>query len=125
MLGGTTHPFTTMEILCDGMLDSEGVFRCHKDKSPRCYLSTDNFTCDDLKILQSKDILDALLDSRHALDQDIKWNHESRIGVIFHTFRFVDLRNKIGFTCIGRDKGEVQQLYKQTESFFSKLAKLK
>lgn len=84
--GGTTHPFATMALLIGGHTDDDGIFRT-RDGGPRCYMATDAYTDHSLDGMTSKHFLRKLKGEA----KNFCWNHEKKVGVVFHILDFIQL----------------------------------
>eukprot|EP00814_Leptocylindrus_danicus_P022029 CAMPEP_0116047256 /NCGR_PEP_ID=MMETSP0321-20121206/28762_1 /TAXON_ID=163516 /ORGANISM="Leptocylindrus danicus var. danicus, Strain B650" /LENGTH=269 /DNA_ID=CAMNT_0003529059 /DNA_START=575 /DNA_END=1384 /DNA_ORIENTATION=- len=118
--GGTTHPYVLLELLCKGKTDEEGVFHSENGE-PKYYVATDGCLIPALQKVRKDALLHALLSGKHALAEEIKWNMEKKKGAVFHLFRFVDLKNMVGFTCIGSTREEAEEINRKTIHFLTAL----
>ena len=110
--GGTTHPEATLALLVGGCISSDGIFNTN-DNEVRTYIATD---CHSIKPCSESDLIRAIECKTNPLACKIRWNKTERVGVVFHLFKFAS-RGRIGFTAIGRDKEESQQLFDTTKEF--------
>ena len=110
--GGTTHPEATLALLVGGCIASDGIFHTN-DNEERTYIATD---CHSIKPCSENILIRAIECNTNPLARKIRWNKTERVGVVFHLFKFAS-RGRIGFTAIGRDKEESQQLFDTTKDF--------
>lgn len=120
--GGTTHPQATMALLCGGCICSDGLFRTN-DNEIRTYVATDTHSCESLKGCSQRRFVNSIEDKTNPLARKICWDKRKRVGVVFHLFKFLESYGRIGFTAIGRDRQEADELFKQTVEFLDDLGK--
>ena len=118
--GGTTHPYSTMALLCGGSSDRDGIFHT-LDGEMRCYMATDSFKDDRLVNMSSAEIIAIIQDKTDEHAKKIVWNNNTKTGVVFHLLSFVSL-GKIGFTAIGSCKEEANFLFDQALLLLKKVA---
>ena len=118
--GGTTHPYSTMALLCGGKTDRDGIFRTI-DGHMRCYMATDTFNDDRLVQMRPAQMIALIKNQSDPLAKMIEWSNETKTGVVFHILQFVSV-GKIGFTAIGSSKEEAKILFDQTVLFLERVA---
>eukprot|EP00557_Chaetoceros_sp_GSL56_P007816 CAMPEP_0176505614 /NCGR_PEP_ID=MMETSP0200_2-20121128/16594_1 /TAXON_ID=947934 /ORGANISM="Chaetoceros sp., Strain GSL56" /LENGTH=675 /DNA_ID=CAMNT_0017905191 /DNA_START=290 /DNA_END=2320 /DNA_ORIENTATION=- len=118
--GGTTHPYSTMAILCGGHTDFDGVFRT-KEGRQRSYVATDNYIDHRLKGLKSKDFLREFSSTSDPSIRKLRWSEDTKTGVIFHLLPFLEY-GKIGFTAIGETPEEADLLFKRVSDMLIDIA---
>ena len=111
--GGTTHPHAHMALLCGGQLDDDGIFHL-LNGDPRFYVATDCYQDDRLKGMDEADLIEALRNDDNPRAAKVKWDPESKTGVVFHLFRFICPYGRIGYTAIGSSSDHAHLLYNDT-----------
>jgi hypothetical protein len=119
--GGTTHPFSTMALLCGGGVDRQGVFRTI-DGRKRYYVATDNYHDEGLKYVSISRFL-CHLQEESALLHSTRWVANRKIGVVFHMLGFIP-HGKLGFTAIGSSSCEARRFFNETVIFLGRIANL-
>ena len=118
--GGTTHPYSTMCILCGGHMDADGIFRT-KDGKERYYEATDSYIDTRLKGLTSSEFLQEYQTSSDPEIVKLRWNDNQKVGVVFHLLPFLEI-GKIGFTAIGETSEQANCLFQGVAKMMSKIA---
>lgn len=118
--GGTTHPYSSMAILCGGHTDSDGVFRTKEGKC-RHYVATDNYIDHRLHGLKSNDFLRQFSSSMDPNIQELRWSEDTKTGVIFHLLPLLEF-GKLGFTAIGETKNEAEILFNRVSEMMRNIA---
>jgi hypothetical protein len=118
--GGTTHPYSSMAILCGGHTDFDGVFRTKEGKQ-RSYVATDNYIDHRLNGLKSKDFLRGFSSTSDPNIRKLRWSEDTKTGVIFHLLPFLEY-GKIGFTAIGETPEEADLLFKSVSDMMRDIA---
>lgn len=109
-----------LELLCKGKTDEDGLYHSQGGKL-KFYIATDGCRIPALQKVRKDALLHALLSGENALAEEIKWNTVKQNGVVFHLFRFVDLNNMVGFTCIGSTREEAEEMNRKTIHFLTAL----
>jgi len=117
--GGTTHPASTVSILCGGGMDDDGVFRTRRGER-RCYIATDTYEDERLLGMSSPELLDKVEDPSSSLP---RWNPDTMEGVVFHLFRCLEVNGRIGFTAIASTLDKARIIYDKTIGFLDEVAK--
>ncbi len=98
-LGGTTHPFASMDYLVQGRYDQETGLYLAPDGRPRCYVASDNVEEPWLRGLLPAD-LHTIIES-----EGLGFDHQTRTGSIFHMLGSASQFGKVGYTCVADDCG--------------------
>ena len=118
--GGTTHPYSTMALLCGGKSDKNGIFRI-SDGEMRCYMATDDYNDDRLENMSPAEMIAFIQNKRDDYAANVAWNNNTKTGVVFHLLSFVSL-GKIGFTAIGNSEEVSAVLFEQAVLLLKKVA---
>jgi hypothetical protein len=103
--GGTTHTFSALQLLTDGVFDaSSGVFVA-PDGRPRFYAASDHVEGPDFHRLTPDDLFDVLEERR------IGWSEASMTGVAFHMASALAVAGRAGATAIGTTPAHADALF--------------
>lgn len=120
--GGTTHSYSTMATLCGGCTCSDGIFRTKAGKE-RYYKATDNYFDHRFIGLKPSTFLTEHLRNIGSTTANIQWNHEEKVGVVFHLLSLLPM-GKLGFTAIGETRTHANQLYEETIQTLTEVAEM-
>mmetsp|Transcript_29754 Transcript_29754/g.64430 ORF Transcript_29754/g.64430 Transcript_29754/m.64430 type:complete len:752 (-) Transcript_29754:41-2296(-) len=120
--GGTTHPHAHMALLCGGQLNDDGIFHL-LNGDPRFYVATDCYRDDGLKGMDEADLIASLQNDEDPHAIKVKWDPESKTGVVFHLFRFLFPYGRVGFAAIGSNSDHAQILYDDAVSLLKQIVK--
>lgn len=103
--GGTTFPYLVLQLLTDGLYDSEtGLFRLTSGQ-PRFYYASDNFQKPRYRGLTPDDLIDTMVCNQ------IHYDSTTQEGVVFHLMGALSEFGKFGVTCIGEHPEAAKCLY--------------
>ncbi len=107
-MGGTTHPFLALEFLTGGKLDPRtGLFHSPRGLT-KYYFATDNLKSPHYRKLVPEDFVDLLA------VWGLQFNPNTETGVLFHMIGALSQYGKLGMTCIGNSREEVEDFHRRT-----------
>ena len=115
--GGTTHPFLTLQFLCDGEYDWQSNRFTARSGARKCLVASDHIEGEELRLLELGDLFDICV--RHRLHYD----HSRQKGIILHMLASLGDRGRFGLTAVGDDPAEADAIYRRTEEIFLSEAK--
>lgn len=115
--GGTTHPFSTLRFLTDGVYNQDtGEFYAQNDQ-PKSYFASDTLQSDYFKGLLPEDLIDI------ALYHDLHFYQNTERGTVFHLMGALSEFGKLGLLCIGDNLQQAKFLYNKASSVLYKAAR--
>ncbi|MHB2018003.1 MAG: peptide ligase PGM1-related protein [Candidatus Xenobia bacterium] len=107
-MGGTTHPFCTLQYLTHGEYHAEtGRFETPGGHA-KYYVASDNVEAPAYRGLLPEDLIDITTYS------GLHYNSSMHTGTVFHMIGTLSEFGKMGVTCIGNSPGEAQRLYEHS-----------
>jgi PGM1 C-terminal domain len=107
--GGTTHPYGIARLLLGGTYVPDTGRYVLPDGTTRCYGATDNLVDEAWRDRSPRDVHERL---RSA---DVAYHRDEQVGVVPHLLDCLPLDGRMGYTAIGRDRAEVEQLEAKVE----------
>lgn len=115
-MGGTTHPFLALEFLTGGKINPEsGLFHSPRGVS-KYYFATDNLKSPNYRRLVPEDFIDLLA------VWNLQFNPGTETGVLFHMIGALSQYGKLGMTCIGNSREEVEDFKRRTVEILDRAA---
>ena len=104
-IGGTTHPFLTLQFLTDGNYNAEtGVFTTPRGE-PKSFVASDHVHSPAYRAFTHTDLFDIV--ARHGLHFD----QSRQKGIVFHMVNGVGEQGSLGLTAVGNTREEAEALY--------------
>jgi hypothetical protein len=114
--GGTSHPYETLWLLTDGLLDQTTMTFRTPTGQAKYYFATDRLWHLDYRKVGLGNFLAA------ATAAGLDWDPGSQTGAVFHMLRSLQEQGRIGVTAIGGTPDQARELYLGVANLLDRLA---